>query len=130
VLARQRLQAALGQIHQPKPFTIAVSDALRLYLEDAFELRAPEQTTEEFLVAVQDSALLSPAQKDSLKDFLESCDMVKFARYEPRESELRKLHEYALNLVRQTEPDTPGDAGNLTTGRSKSSIVNRQSSVE
>jgi hypothetical protein len=104
VLARQRLEGALALIHQPKPFIIAVSDTLRAYLEGAFELRAPEQTTEEFLVELQHSARLSEAQKNSLGDFLQSCDMVKFARYEPRESELSELHAYAVELVAQTEP--------------------------
>jgi hypothetical protein len=104
VRARQRLTAALDLIGDPKAFTIAVSDALRFYLEDAFELRAPERTTEEFLKELPNSAMLSTAQKTSLRDFLESCDMVKFAKYEPRESELRELHSYALELVSQTEP--------------------------
>jgi len=104
VLARQGLEAALALIQEPKPFIVAVSDTLRTYLEGAFQLRAPEQTTEEFLVEVQHSALLSEAQKTSLGDFLQSCDMVKFAKYEPRESELRELHAYAVELVVQTEP--------------------------
>jgi hypothetical protein len=108
VLARQRLEEALTLIHQPKPFIILVSDTLRSYLEAAFELRAPEQTTEEFLVELRHSPQLSEGQKTSLGDFLESCDLVKFARYEPRESELRELHRYALELVRETEP--PPDA--------------------
>lgn len=109
VRARQRLEAALAWLEQPKPFVTAVSDALRDYLEEAFQLRAPEQTTEEFLVALQESAMLSPQQKSSLRDFLESCDMVKFAKYEPLDSELRELHGYALQLVSQTE-DTPTTA--------------------
>ena len=104
MLARRRLEEALALIREPKPFIIAVSDTLRAYLEDAFQLRAPEQTTEEFLIELQHSALLSEAQKTSLGDFLQSCDMVKFARYEPRESELRELHDYAVELVAQTEP--------------------------
>jgi len=107
ILARQRLEQALDLIHQPKSFIIAVSDTLRSYLEGAFELRAPEQTTEEFLIELQHSSLVSDDQKASLGDFLQSCDMVKFAKYEPRESELRELHAYAVELVAQTEPAAP-----------------------
>lgn len=104
VLARQRLQEALALIGQPKLFVIAVSDALRAYLEAELQLRAPERTTEEFLLDLQHSHRLSEGQKSSLGDFLQSCDLVKFARYEPREGELRELHSYALELVAQTEP--------------------------
>jgi hypothetical protein len=45
-----------------------------------------------------------PEQKESLGRFLESCDLVKFAKYEPREPELRELHHSAVKLVEETEP--------------------------
>ena len=47
--ARMKLEAALLLIHEPRAFAIAVSDAVRVYLEERFQLRAPERTTEEFL---------------------------------------------------------------------------------
>src|SRR5438094_511306 len=49
VRAKQKLDEALALISQPKPFVIAVSDAARTYLEERFQFRAPERTTEEFL---------------------------------------------------------------------------------
>ena len=49
VRAKQKLQAALALLAQPKPFVIAVSDTARQYLEVRFEFRAPERTTEECL---------------------------------------------------------------------------------
>ena len=48
--------------------------------------------------------LLLPEQKESLGGFLASCDLVKFAKYEPGEKELRELHSSALRLVEETEP--------------------------
>jgi hypothetical protein len=48
--------------------------------------------------------LLSVEQKESLGNFLESCDLVKFAKYEPGENELRELHGSAVKLVEETEP--------------------------
>jgi len=104
VRARQKLQEALALISQPKPFVIAVSDALRSYLEERFSFRAPERTTEEFLYEMQSTALLDSNQKEGLGDFLQCCDLVKFAKYEPRELELRDLHASALRLVDETEP--------------------------
>ena len=92
VRAKQKLQAALGLISQPKPFVIAVSDAARQYLEERFNFRAPERTTEEFLHELQRTDLLTRDQKESLGEFLASCDLVKFAKYEPGEPELRELH--------------------------------------
>jgi hypothetical protein len=89
---------------QPKPFCILVSDAVRLYLEERFGLRAPERTTEEFLDDLSRSAALTGSQKDSLKEFLSACDMVKFARYEPQRTELEALYDSALRLIEETEP--------------------------
>ncbi|MHB8521293.1 MAG: hypothetical protein ACYDH9_11125 [Limisphaerales bacterium] len=102
--AREKLQAALRLLSEPQPFCIAVSDAIRSYLEERFDLRAPERTTEEFLLELQNSSLLTPDQKQSLEDFLNRCDLVKFARYEPTERELRELFNAANRLVDETEP--------------------------
>jgi hypothetical protein len=98
------LAEALTLITQPKPFVIAVSDTARTYLEERFDFRAPERTTEEFLHELHGTDLLLPEQKESVGNFLESCDLVKFAKYEPREAELRELHSSALRLVEETEP--------------------------
>ena len=104
VRARQRLQEALALISNPVPFTVVVADTIRIYLEERFSFHAPDRTTEEFLHELQGTELLTPDQKQSLGEFLSSCDLVKFARYEPTEAELRDLHESALRLVDETEP--------------------------
>lgn len=102
--ARRKLEAALDLFDQPKPFCILVSDAVRLYLEERFGLRAPERTTEEFLTDLSRSAALTELQKDSLRDFLSACDMVKFAKYEPQRPELEALYNSALRLIEETKP--------------------------
>ena len=109
VRAKRKLEQALALIAQPKPFIIAVSDTARTYLEERFNFRAPERTTEEFLRELAGTKLLLPEQKESLGGFLASCDLVKFAKYEPRENELRELHSSALRLVEETElpPEAP-----------------------
>lgn len=104
VCAKQKLQEALALIGQPKEFCILVSDTLRWYLEERFDFHAPERTTEEFLHELKGTNLLTPDQKEKLGEFLERCDLVKFARYEPGEPELRDLHGAALRLVEETEP--------------------------
>jgi hypothetical protein len=104
VRAKQKLQEALDLLAQSKPFCTLVADTVRLYLEERFTFRAPERTTEEFLHELQNTNLLLPDQKESLGEFLKSCDLVKFARYEPREMELRELHGSAVRLVDETEP--------------------------
>ena len=105
VTAKQRLVEALKLINQPREFCISVSDTARWYLEQRFDFHAPERTTEEFLYELQGTNLLTPDQKTSLGEFLNRCDLVKFARYEPREPELHDLHDSALRLIEETEPE-------------------------
>jgi hypothetical protein len=106
VRAKQKLQEALALITRPEPFCVLVSDTIRVYLEERFNFRAPERTTEEFLHELQGTDWLSAEQKEKLGEFLERCDLVKFAKYEPREPELRDLHSSALRLVEETEPQS------------------------
>jgi hypothetical protein len=113
---RQALEDALKLIGQPKPFVIAVSDTLRSYLEERFAFHAPERTTEEFLHELQTTPMLDTKQKQSLSNFLQSCDLVKFAKYEPAESELRGLHGAAYRLVEETEPKGDAEGGNDDSG--------------
>jgi hypothetical protein len=104
VRARRALDAALALLSDPKAFTIAVSGAIRSYLEERFEFHAPDRTTEEFLHELKGTNLLTTEQKLRLGDFLATCDLIKFARYEPTETELRAMHAAALKLVNETEP--------------------------
>jgi hypothetical protein len=127
VRAKQKLKEALALIAQPKPFVIAVSDTARTYLEERFNFHAPERTTEEFLRELAGTKLLLPDQKESLGQFLESCDLVKFAKYEPGENELRGLHASALRLVEETEEKAEsenGESGN------KPPMANAESTAE
>jgi len=114
IRARQRLAEALLFISEPDRFCTAVSSTLRIYLEERFQLHAPERTTEEFLIELQSSPALNAEQKKSLQGFLQSCDLVKFARLEPNETTLRELHDAALRLVDETQFEAvaqPGSAG-------------------
>jgi hypothetical protein len=104
IRAKQKLRDALAIIGQPREFCILVSDTVRWYLEERFEFRAPERTTEEFLYELQGTNLLTPDQKQSLGEFLQRCDLVKFAKYEPGRPELEDLHGSAVRLVEETEP--------------------------
>ena len=114
VVAKQKLQDALALIGQPREFCILVSDTVRWYLEKRFDFHAPERTTEEFLHELKATDRLTPDRKSSLGEFLQRCDLVKFARYEPREPELRGLHASALRLVEETEPVAVPEGSSIT----------------
>ena len=110
-------QEALDLLDQPKPFCTLVSDAVRLYLEERFSLRAPERTTEEFLTELQTTQHLTRPQKDSLADFLSRCDLVKFAKFEPPVTALQDIYQAALRLIEETEPKPDPAVGGVEAGR-------------
>ena len=85
-----------------KDFFTRVSDIARHYMEDRFNIHAPHMTTEEFLYYLGITGHLNEVQKVALKDFLDSCDMVKFAKYAPTLNEASKNFDLAKRLVDDT----------------------------
>ncbi len=85
-----------------KEFFTRVADIARHYMEDRFQIHAPHMTTEEFLYYLGIAGYLNEAQKKALKDFLDSCDMVKFAKYAPTLTEAQHNFDLAKKLVDDT----------------------------
>ena len=102
--AKDRLRAAGELMSDPYQFCILVSDVLRTYVEERFNLHAPDRTTEEFMEELRTSQQLHVDHKALLEDFLSRCDLVKFARFEPTEPELQSLLDSALRFVDETAP--------------------------
>jgi hypothetical protein len=50
--------------------------------------------------------------RDLLRDFLQSCDMVKFARYQPTLAELEGVQQRAFTFVTATKPAPPSSQRN------------------
>lgn len=86
-----------------KEYYSELSDIVRHYIENRFEIRAPEMTTEEFLFSLRGSADLTGAHKNLLKEFLSHCDMVKFAKYGPSTQEIEDSFTAAKRLVDETK---------------------------
>lgn len=93
-----------GQI---EPFYVELSSIVRRYIEDRFGLRAPERTTEEFIREAASSRLLSADHQLLTRDFLEQCDLVKFAKHRPGAPEMRAGFDAAERLVMETVPIPP-----------------------
>lgn len=104
--ARERLEAArrLMLAGEVEAYYVAVSNAVRQYIERQFRLRAAEQTTEEFLQDMTRSQRLRPTHKELLADFLTQCDLVKFARFRPGPKEMEAALAAATRFVDETVP--------------------------
>jgi hypothetical protein len=101
---KQLVARKLIEDHQIKEFYYSISDILREYIEDRFNLRAPEQTTEEFLGNLREKEdLFSAKQKEILVDFLNHCDLVKFAKLEPAKREIQKTFDSCKEFIMATQ---------------------------
>jgi hypothetical protein len=94
----------LPQHGQAERFHTLASDTIRRYLELRFQLRAPRQTTAEFLEAMREAPQLDVGQRTLLREFLERCDLAKFARAEYSEEECKGTADMARKFVDQTKP--------------------------
>jgi hypothetical protein len=92
-------------------FYVELSAIIRSYLEARFNLRAPEQTTEEFIRDVSISRTLSTEHQALVADFLTQCDLVKFARYAPDTEMMKQAYAAAERLVNETIPVLPSPLG-------------------
>jgi hypothetical protein len=97
-------------------FSADVSDAVRVYIEARFSLRAAHRTTEEFLHDLLDAAASPIAHhREALEDFLSWCDLAKFAR-------LALTAEHADSIVlaaRRFVEDTRAPVKEATKGSKK-----------
>ncbi|HEV7731086.1 MAG TPA: hypothetical protein VGR62_02945 [Candidatus Binatia bacterium] len=87
-----------------KEYYSALSIIVRTYLEQRFELRAPEMTTEEFLAVTARGGRLDRAHRSLLGQFLTESDMVKFARYVPALSDADRAEAAAQRFINDTTP--------------------------
>ena len=99
---RQLEQEDLVAAGRMKELYSRVSGILRHYIEDRFQIRAPEQTTEEFLAETRSTDHLSGTQAQMLHKFLSHCDQVKFARYAPSIEETDKTFTLTRDFIDAT----------------------------
>jgi hypothetical protein len=99
------LERARGEIASLNPyeFSIRVSDILRRYVTEQFQLPLTRQTSVEFLEALARTRAFSEDERALLGDFLSRCDLIKFARYEATTADSELLLDEAMRFVKGGE---------------------------
>jgi hypothetical protein len=101
---------------QADAWFVELSAIVRSYLERRYEIRAPELTTEEFLLVATRASALTAEHRGMLTSFLERCDRVKFAGYRPDADESIATLAAARGFIEETRlrsvdgPDEGRDA--------------------
>jgi hypothetical protein len=108
--AREWALAALRNLRgeaseaDPYGFGVRVSDTLRTYIRDQHGLDAVTRTSVEFLEVLRDNAAFSNNEKAAISEFLESVDLLKYARQSAAAEEIQILLEIAERVVRGESP--------------------------
>ena len=105
--ARERALQELNRIRTemetstPYQFSIRVSDILRRYVTDQYQLPVTRQTSVEFLSMLAKASPFSEDEKSLLEDFLNRCDLIKVARYTRGRSRKPPPLEKATRFLRR-----------------------------
>lgn len=106
-IAMEGLQSLLGmkliEKGLVKEYYIRLSDIVRKYIEERFRISVLDRTTWELY---QDMRIKKVKREwtDRIRDLLEDCDLVKFAKYIPSEKEIEQAHTEAKEIVEITSP--------------------------
>jgi HAMP domain-containing protein len=86
-----------------REFGIAASEVIRNYIEKRFDVIATQRTTEEFLQTLLQSSNETLARhRSQLEEFLQQCDLVKFAGASLTVTDMESLFRSARGFVLET----------------------------
>jgi hypothetical protein len=93
------LSSNLHGQQQYQEFYVRLTGIVRRYIESTTGLRAPEQTTEEFLRDMREKNVFPVDRSAQLARFLESADLVKYAAQRPGEKDIEDAIARAREFV-------------------------------
>jgi hypothetical protein len=96
-----------------EPFCLAVSDVVREFIEEVLQVRALYRTTNEFLHDVSLSDLQLTPHRDTLANFLQHCDLAKFARWSLTVPQMEAMLSSAKDFVIDLGKPKPKKASSL-----------------
>ena len=80
-------------------FFVELTLVVRRYIERTTGVRAAEETTEEFLREMRSHPAFDTDMREQLRSFLQSADMVKFARFAPGRDDIEETFRRAQEFV-------------------------------
>ncbi len=85
-----------------KAFSSHISEVIRVYINRRWQIHAMDLTTDEIMNALNqldlDDVILG-----HFRTFFETCDLIKFAKYEPSSDEMNQLVDTAKEAINQTK---------------------------
>ncbi len=108
ILALEKLEQLLQQEEwkspEKKTYYSVLTDTIRTYLENRFEIYAMEQTTREIINDLK-NASISEDDKLYLRKILREADMVKFAKFLPSDEDAFTYLNNSIDFVKRTKKE-------------------------
>jgi hypothetical protein len=101
---RALAQSKAWESDDKKAYYSSVTDTVRKYLEERFDIQAMEETTVEIIKDLKYSDILSK-DKFFLQEILKQADMVKFAKFKPDNQDGQVVLEKSIEFVERTKSD-------------------------
>ncbi|HNW88876.1 MAG TPA: hypothetical protein PKN48_04385 [Bacteroidales bacterium] len=96
----------LWQTGKIKEFHSALTDILRVYIEDQFNVEAMEMITYDVITSLK-TAKLPDVEINRIEKILTLADMVKFAKFQPLPDEHDNSLKEGVSFVENTKPQAP-----------------------
>ncbi len=103
-----------------KEYYIELSEIIRQYVEGRYFLDALEMTTTQLLDKMKQEQINADAIQ-MMREFLDACDLVKFAKYIPTDEETQIVTRLAFDFVQQTKLVISAPTEEIVTGESTES---------
>ncbi len=102
-------RADLAKAGKVKEYYFILSEILRKYVENRFNLACIDRTTEEIKQELK-NGILEEKIKEAFLTFLTESDLVKFAKYVPHQEKPDQDWQTAYDLVKETIPPEPQES--------------------
>jgi hypothetical protein len=106
----QLAQRDLGELRtsgiaqtEPKTFYVRLTGIVCRFVEATTRVRAPKQTTGEFLREIEQRGVFSDEKQSKFRGFLEAADLVKYAGQQPTENDIESSLQTADAFVSEAE---------------------------
>lgn len=108
----------LWKKNRVKHYYIRLTEILRIYIEQEFNIAAPERTTDEIIISLRQSACDETALR-KLDRILRVADLVKFAKLIPDDTENAGQINQAMDFVMKSRPENENSQDDKSVSTSK-----------
>ena len=120
----------LWQTGFEKEYYLELTDIIRQYIEDRFNVHTFERTSQEILDSIKSQKLLDHPIFEELKSLLTLADLAKFAKYKPLPNENELSLKSSYSFVENTKPEEKVNVAEQFEESGNETVLNSDKSID